>query len=95
MVEALVADLITPLVAAIGGQPDFSSLEFTINNRTFLYGDFINGVVTFMMVAAVIIFFVVTPMNALIRRSRGEPAPDPILRKCPHCLSSILAASTR
>jgi large conductance mechanosensitive channel len=52
MVEALVADLITLLVAAIGGQPDFSSFEFTINNSTFRYGDFINSVVTFMMVAA-------------------------------------------
>jgi large conductance mechanosensitive channel len=95
MVEAFVADLITPLIAAVGGQPDFSSLEFTINNSTFRYGDFINSVITFLMVAAVIFFFVVTPKNALIRRSRREPAPDPTVRKCPLCLSTIPAAATR
>jgi large conductance mechanosensitive channel len=95
MVQAFVADLITPLIAAIVGEPDFSSLEFTINNSTFRYGDFINQVVTFVLVAAVVFFFIVTPMNALVRQARREPALDPTVRKCPYCLSQIPAAATR
>jgi large conductance mechanosensitive channel len=79
VVTALVKDLITPLIAAIGGQPDFSALAFTINNSRFLIGDFINAVVAFLIVAAVIFFLVVKPMNTLMARvnrqaeTSGEP----------------------
>jgi large conductance mechanosensitive channel len=88
-VSALVKDLITPLIAAIGGKPDFASLYFTVNNSRFLYGDFINAVVTFVIVAAVVYYFVVVPYTTLLSRARREPPPDPTTRKCPECLSEI------
>jgi large conductance mechanosensitive channel len=89
VITALVQDLLTPLIAAIGGQRDFSALDFTINDSTFRYGDFINKVFTFVMIAAAVFFFVVVPINALIARSRKEPPADPTTRKCPECLSEI------
>ena len=95
VVTALVQELVTPLIAAIGGQQDFSALHFTINKSTFTYGDFINKVITFVLIAAVIFFFVITPLNALLARSRREPPPDPSVRKCPECLSEIPAEARR
>jgi len=89
VVSAFIADLITPLIAAIFGQPDFSNLTFTVNNSMFKYGDFINVVIAFILIAAVLFFFVVRPVNALIARSRKEPPADPTTRKCPECLSEI------
>jgi large conductance mechanosensitive channel len=89
LVSALVADLITPLIAAIGGNRDFSNLTFMLNNSVFKYGHFINAIVTFAIVAAVVFFFVVKPVNALISRSRREPPSDPTTWKCPECLSEI------
>jgi len=89
VVSALVADLITPFIAAIFGEPDFSNLTFTINKSVFKYGDFINAAITFVIVAAVVFFFVVKPVNALISRSRREPPSDPTTRRCPECLSEI------
>jgi len=90
VVTAFVKDLVTPLVAALFGKPDFSSLTFTINHSRFLYGDFINAVVAFLLTAAAIYFFVVTPVNALVARmNRGEAPPDPTTKKCPECLSEI------
>jgi large conductance mechanosensitive channel len=90
VVSALVADLITPLIAAIGGNPDFSELSFTLNSSTFKYGHFINAIITFVVVAAVVFFLIVRPVNALVARSRKQPAPvDPTTRKCPECLSEI------
>jgi large conductance mechanosensitive channel len=93
VVTALVADLITPLIAAIGGQPDFSSLSFTINKSHFLYGSFLNALITFVVIAAVVFYLVVKPVNALMERNRTEPSPDPTVKKCPHCLSDIPAAA--
>ena len=95
VVAALVKDLITPLIAAIGGQPDFSSLRFTINKSTFLYGDFINAVVAFIILAAVVFFFVVRPVNALMARRKTELPADPTTRDCPFCLSSVPLKATR
>jgi large conductance mechanosensitive channel len=89
VVQALIKDLITPLIAAIAGKPDFSALTFQINESTFRYGDFINALTTFILVAAAVFFFIVVPMNALIARSRKEPPADPTTRKCPECLSEI------
>jgi len=89
LVAALVADFITPLIAAIAGKPDFSALTFTINKSVFKYGDFINAVITFVTVAAVLFLFVVRPINAMISRSRREPPADPTTRRCPECLSEI------
>ena len=95
VVTALVADLITPLIAAIGGQQDFSALKFTINNSQFLYGSFLNALITFVVIAAVVFFLVVKPINALMARYKTEPPPDPSMKKCPHCLSDIPAAASR
>ena len=89
VVTALVEDLLTPLIAAIIGEPDFSGLTFRINSSVFEYGDFINKLITFVSVAAVVFFFVVKPMNFLIARSRREPPPDPTTKRCPECLSEI------
>src|SRR3989475_10986524 len=83
LVSAFVKDLVTPLIAAIFGKPDFSALTFTVNNSKFLYGDFINAVVTFVTVAAVIYYFVVVQYAALVSRSRKEPPADPTTKKCP------------
>jgi large conductance mechanosensitive channel len=93
VVTAFVADLITPLIAAIFGKPSFSDLTFTINGSRFLYGEFLNAVLSFVLVAAAIFFVVVKPMNALAaRRARAE---DPTTRDCPECLSEIPLAARR
>ena len=90
MVTALVKDLLTPLIAAIVKQPDFSALTFTLNDSKFLYGDFINALLSFLIIATAVYFFVVLPINALVARTRKEPVPaDPTTRKCPECLSEI------
>jgi large conductance mechanosensitive channel len=90
VVDSLVKSLITPLIAAIGGQPDFSALSFTINNSKFTYGEFINALISFAIIAAVVYYFVVLPINSLIERSKKEqPAAAPTTRKCPECLSDI------
>jgi large conductance mechanosensitive channel len=94
LVNAFIADILTPIVAAIFGKPDFSSLSFHINGSTFQYGSFLNALFTFVTVAAVIFFLVVKPMNALTARSR--PADDePVTRECPECLSVIPGAARR
>jgi large conductance mechanosensitive channel len=94
IVTSLVKDLITPLIAALVGKPDFSALGFTINNSRFALGDFINALVSFVLVAAAIYFFVVAPMNAMT--ARFKKAEDVVaLRECPECLSEIPAAATR
>jgi len=95
IVTAFVADLVTPLIAAFGGQPDFSALNFTINSSTFMYGHLINQIVAFLVIATVIFFFVVVPINALIARARGEEPLDPTVRKCPECLSEVPVEATR
>ncbi len=90
LVTAFTRDLLTPLIAAIVGKPDFSAISFTINGTVFPIGDFINSVVSFLLIAAAVYFFVVTPINALVARMRKAPAPaDPTTRKCPECLSEI------
>ena len=89
VVTAVVSGLLTPLIAAIFGKPDFSALDFTINDSRFLYGQVINAVISFLIVAAVIFYLVVVPMNALIARSRREPPADPTTKKCGECLSEI------
>ena len=91
---ALVSDLVTPLLAAIGGTADFSSLTFTINKSTFRYGHFLNAVISFVIIATVIYFFVVVPFSKLLERFKptaGQPTP---VKDCPHCLSSVPAAAT-
>jgi len=89
VVTALVKDLITPLIAALVKQPDFSGLTFTLNGSKFLYGEFINALLSFLIVAFAVYYFVVLPINALISRAHHEPPADPTTKKCPECLSEI------
>jgi large conductance mechanosensitive channel len=90
VVTAFTKDLLTPLIAALVGKPDFSSITFTVNGSAFPLGDFINAVVSFLLIAGAVYFFVVTPINALIARTRKAPAPaDPTTKKCPECLNEI------
>ncbi len=77
VVTAFVADFVTPLIAAVGGQPDFAGLDFTINESVFKYGHFINAVVSFLIIGAVIFFFVVKPLNALAARRKKDEVPEP------------------
>jgi len=95
VVTSFVKDLVTPLIAAIGGKPDFSGLYFTVNNSKFLYGDFINVIIAFLVIAAVIYFLVVVPYGALVARARKEPPADPTTKKCTECLSEIPLAAKR
>src|SRR5579884_1410547 len=96
VVTALVKDLLTPLIAAIGGKPDFSALQFEINGSKFLIGDFVNAIVSFLLIGAAVYIFVVSPMNALqARMNRGEAPPDPTTKKCPECLSDVPVAARR
>jgi len=96
VINALVADIIMPIIAAIIGKPDFSGLTFTINNSVFLYGSFINAVVSFVLIAAAVYFMIVVPMNKIAeRRARGQAPADPTTKACPECLSEIPVAARK
>ena len=95
VVTAFVSDFVTPLIAAIGGQQDFSALDFTINGSTFRYGHFLNQLISFVVIAAVIFFFVVVPINKLMERRKTETPVDPTTTTCRFCLSSIPLAASR
>jgi large conductance mechanosensitive channel len=87
LVGAIVKDLLTPLISAVAKLPDFSALSFTINGSKFLYGDFFNALLAFVIAALSIYFVVVLPMNHLM--AKIKKAPDPTTRACPECLSDI------
>ena len=96
LITALVKDLLTPLIGAVVGQPDFSAFVVTVNGSPFLIGDFLNALIAFFLMAAAVYFFVVAPVNALIaRRRRGEAPADPTTKKCPECLSEVPIAARR
>jgi large conductance mechanosensitive channel len=95
LVASLVEDMITPLIAAIGGQPDFSDLAFTINGSTFQYGSFINAVIAFLIIALVVFLLVVKPVNALVERANRSAPEDPTLKQCPECRMDIPVDATR
>jgi len=88
IVSALVKDIITPLIAALFGKPDFSALTFQVNSSKFLYGDFINAVVSFFLIASAIYFLIIVPMNSLTARLGLKPE-EPVFGQCPECLSEI------
>jgi large conductance mechanosensitive channel len=94
VVQALVKDLITPIIA-IPGKSDFSALKFTIRKSTFAYGDFLNSLIAFVSIAAAVFFFVVRPLNHLMARFKTEPDVDSTTRECPECLSAIPRAARR
>jgi len=87
VVQAIVKDLLTPIIAAVAKKPDFSNLSFTLNGSKFAYGDFVNNLISFLLVAAAVYFFVVLPMNALLTRTTKPKAVT--VKKCPECLSEI------
>jgi large conductance mechanosensitive channel len=95
VVNALVKDIITPLIAAVGGEPNFGNLAFTINGSRFAYGDFLNALLTFVIVAAVMFFLVIKPVNLLMAQLRTEPEVESPTRPCPECLSQIPRAASR
>jgi len=93
LITALVRDLITPLIAAIGGKPNFSNLSFTLHHSRFAYGDFINAIVSFLIIAAVVYFLVVMPVAKILERvTRTKVATE---RECPECLSEVPLAARR
>jgi len=89
VVTAFTKDLLTPLIAAIAGKPDFSAIQFQVNNSRFLIGDFINAVVSFVIIAVAVYYLVVLPVNALVSLARRQPPADPTTKKCPECRSEI------
>lgn len=89
VVTALVSDLLTPVIGAIAKVPDFSGLSLTVNGSEIKYGHFLNILISFVLVAMAIFFFVVKPMNLLVARSRKGPSTDPTTKKCSECLSEI------
>lgn len=93
VVLALVSDLLTPLIAAIGGKPDFGALSFTVNNSVFHYGSFLNALVSFVIIAAVVYFLLVAPTTRLLALTAREKAATE--RDCPECLSRIPLAASR
>jgi large conductance mechanosensitive channel len=96
VVSSMVKDLITPFIAAFGGQPDFSSLSFTINDSKFMYGNFVNALLSFLILSAVVFFFVVQPLNKLMGKLKpSEEVNKPAERECPECLSAIPSAAKR
>ena len=96
VVQALVKDIVTPIIGAFGGVPDFSAWFFTINGSKFLIGDFINALLGFVIIAAVVYYFVVLPVQRLMDRYKGEPPVAPVTtRECPYCLSKVPLAATK
>ena len=95
VVTALVKDLMTPFIAAIATQPNFSALTFTIRGSQFTYGDFLNSLISFLILAATIYFFIVLPVNKLNERMHKGPPPEATTKVCPECLSSIPAKASR
>ena len=95
VVSALVKDLITPIIAALVKKPDFSGFSFQVNGAKFLYGDFVNAIISFLLIAAAVYFFVVLPVNALLARFHPQPKAAPVTRPCPECLSDIPIAARR
>jgi len=89
VISSLVKDILTPFISAIFKAPDFSGLLFTINGSSFMYGNFLNALIAFLIVAVAVYFFVVTPINTLISKTRKEKPLDPTTKKCPECLSEI------
>ena len=96
VVTALVKDLLTPLIAALIQVPDFSSIAITVNGSKFLIGEFINALISFLLIAFAVYLFVIVPVNALVARiNRGAAPPDPSTKQCPECLSDVPIAAKR
>jgi large conductance mechanosensitive channel len=95
IVTAMVSDLITPLIAAIGHQPSFKELSVTVHGGKILYGDFLDHLISFVLIAATVYFFVVVPVGKLLAKFKPVPPAPPAMKTCPECLSDIPAAAKR
>ncbi len=95
IVNAMVTDIINPLIAAIVHKPDFSALLLNVNGGIIKYGDFLNALMSFVIIAAVVYFLVVLPVNSLMARFRPKVVAAPTTKPCPQCLSDIPVAATR
>lgn len=95
VVASLVTNIVTPFIGLIFKSPDLSGWMFSVNDSTFMYGSFLNALISFVIVAATIYFFVVTPLNALIAKTRKEKPLDPTTKKCTECLSEIPVEAKR
>jgi large conductance mechanosensitive channel len=95
IVNALVTDIVSPLIAAIVHKPDFSALILDINGGKIKYGDFMNAIISFLLIAAVVYFVFVLPINALMKKFRPAEAAPPVTRPCPECLSDIPIGAKR
>ncbi|MCO5176277.1 MAG: large conductance mechanosensitive channel protein MscL [Thermomicrobiales bacterium] len=95
VITSLVENILTPLIAAIFGKPDFSNLSFTINNSQIMYGAFLNAIIAFLLVAAALFFFVIKPFNLLMSRRKQQAEADPTTRECPYCMTVVPIAATR
>ena len=95
VVTALVTDIITPLIAAVVHKPDFSSLVLDINGGKVLYGSFLNAIISFLLIAAVVYFFVVAPLGKLLAKFKPAAVAPPAMKPCPQCLSDVPLAATR
>jgi large conductance mechanosensitive channel len=96
VVNSVVKDLLTPLIAAVAGKPDFSAISIEIRHSKLLIGNFLNALISFLMVSLAVYFFVVVPVNTLMAKlRRGEAPPDPTTKECPECLSAIPIAAKR
>jgi large conductance mechanosensitive channel len=96
VVTEFTKDLLTPLIAALIGKPDFSAIQYELNGSKFLVGNFLNAIIAFLLIAAAVYFFVVLPVNSLVARTKKEPPPvDPTTKKCPECLSDISLGAKR
>jgi large conductance mechanosensitive channel len=93
VVSAFVKDLLTPVIAALVKKPDFSGFFFDVNGAKFLYGDFVNAVISFLLIAAAVYFFVILPVNSLMKRFEKQAPPDK--KKCPDCRSDIAIDARR
>lgn len=95
VVSSFVANILTPVISAFGGQPHFQNLAFTFNKTSIKYGDFLNAVITFLIIAAVVYFLIVMPMNKLEDAVKSGKAPDPTTKNCPYCFTSIPIKAVR
>lgn len=93
VVTAFVKDLLTPVIAAIVQKPDFSGFFFEVNGAKFLYGDFLNAIISFLLIALAVYYFVVLPVNVLMKRFENQALPDK--KKCPECESDVPIAARR
>lgn len=95
VVQALVRDMITPIISAIGGTDRFADAHFTVAGAQFLYGDFLNVLISFLIIAAVIFFLVVQPINKLSELTARGKSPDPTVKKCPYCIGEVPTEATK